>query len=269
MPPPWAEVIASGELLAVLLSYVLLNSGAGSCQRLAAVSPGSGRAAPPPAVGTPSRHSGSPPAVSSLSGGGDQPDLYWPSISPRPVRSRTRFSANSRSPVGRRREGPVRFACTELPGCKFLPRLGKIRRLAAAREESVAGFLAALPEHRRACPCRTRRSRPGGHTPRKHRHRAPTLPPLRPHRPRPVPGGGSRRRWLTRRGSRPCEMPGNVPGCMNVGGPADSAGCGYGAPDGPTGLIRSEMSEKSSWGMVKSPRRNGSPQWLGSLTKES
>jgi hypothetical protein len=41
------------------------------------------------------------------------------------------------------------------------------------------------------------------------------------------------------------------------------------ATDGPTGLIRSEMSEKSSWGMVKSPRRNGSPQWLGSLTKES
>jgi hypothetical protein len=35
------------------------------------------------------------------------------------------------------------------------------------------------------------------------------------------------------------------------------------------GLIRSEMSEKSSWGMVKSPRRNGSPQWLGSWTKES
>jgi hypothetical protein len=97
----------------------------------------------------------------------------------------------------------------------------------------------------------------------------PTLPPLRPHRLRPVPGGGSRRWWLTRRGSRPCEMPYNVPGCMNVGGATDSAGCSYGATDGPTGLIRSEMSEKSSWGMVKSPRRNGSPQWLGSLTKES
>jgi hypothetical protein len=52
-------------------------------------------------------------------------------------------------------------------------------------------------------------------------------------------------------------------------GATDSAGCSYGATDGPSGLIRSEMSEKSSWGMVKSPRRNGSPQWLGSLTKES
>jgi hypothetical protein len=65
------------------------------------------------------------------------------------------------------------------------------------------------------------------------------------------------------------KMPYNVPGCMNVGGAADSGGSSYGATDGPTGLIRSEMSEKSSWGMVKSPRRNGSPQWLGSLTKES
>ena len=55
-----------------------------------------------------------------------------------------------------------------------------------------------------------------------------------------------------------------------LAGPVDPVLAGsYGATDGPPGLIRSEMSEKSSSGMVKSPRRNGSPQWLGSLTKES